>query len=94
MADKIFADGLLVKLPRDGAPEFVLGSLSVKGDEFKKFIDEHVKVSGWLNIDLLIGKSGKPYAALNTYEVEKPESLKEDTIEYPAEEDNSSDVPF
>jgi hypothetical protein len=78
MAEKIFADGLIVKQPRENAPEFVMGSLSVKVEEFKHFLDAHVTNAGWVNIDLLVGKSGKPYAALNTYKPEKPDSLKED----------------
>jgi hypothetical protein len=78
MAEKIFADGLIVKFPREGAPEFVLGSLSIKVAEFVKFLQANEKVSGWVNLDMLVGKSGKPYAALNTFEVEKPDSLKDD----------------
>lgn len=95
MAEKQFADGLIFKLPRDGAPDFVKGSVSIKVAEFVPFLQANEKNSGWVNIDLLVGKSGKPYAALNTYEVEKPDSLKDEpTIEYPAEEINPDDVPF
>lgn len=81
--EKVFTDGLIYKLPRDGAPDFVKGSLSVKVDEFKAFLDQHVS-NGWVNIDLLIGKSGKPYGALNTW---KP---REDVQE--SEQDDS--IPF
>ena len=36
---------------------------------FAKFVKEHNK-NGWLNVDLLTSKAGKPYAALNTWEPE------------------------
>jgi hypothetical protein len=42
-----------------------------------------------------VSKGGKSYAELNTFEVEKPDSLKEEpTIEYPTEDINPDDVPF
>lgn len=98
MAEKTFTDGLIFKLPREGAPDFVKGSLSIKVEEFKAFLDEHVTNSGWLNIDLLVGKSMKPYAALNTFVPEKPGVVKEEVeaapIEYPVEDINPDDIPF
>ncbi len=68
--DKIFADGLICKLRRENAPEWVKGALSFKVDEFKAFLDKHNN-NGWVNIDLLEAKSGKPYAALNTWKPRK-----------------------
>lgn len=92
--EKIFADGMVFKLPREGAPDFVKGSVSILVADFVKFLEANEKKSGWVNIDLKVGQSGKAYAELNTFEVAKPESLKEDTIEYPTEDINPDDVPF
>lgn len=83
MDEKVFTEGLIFKLPRDGAPDFVKGSLSVKVDEFKSFLDQHVS-NGWVNIDLLLGKSGKPYGALNTWKPKEEEGQRL----YP------NDIPF
>lgn len=96
MADKTFADGLIVKLPREGAPDYVLGSLSFKVAEFKAFLDKHEKVGGWVNVDLAVGKSGKPYASLNTYEAERPMSLNEMAGETPlgSPDDTGDAIPF
>lgn len=69
---KTFADGLIVKKPREGAPDFVMGRLSFKVDEFVAFLSKHKDTQGWVNVDLLIGQSGKPYAALDTWKPEKP----------------------
>jgi len=64
--EKIFADGLIYKAPRQGAPEYVKGSLSVKVDEFKAFLDKHNN-NGWVNLDFLQSKNGKLYFALNNW---------------------------
>jgi hypothetical protein len=98
MAEKAFADGMIFKLPREGAPDYVKGSVSIKVAEFVAFLQDNEKNSGWVNIDLLVGKSGKPYAALNTYQLEKPDSLQEE--EEPRDVSDHSDnvggseIPF
>ena len=94
MAEKVFADGLMFKR-RDNAPDYVIGSLSIKAEEFKKFLDEHVSNAGWVNVDILTSKGGKPYCALNTYKPEKPDVVKEEAaIEYPDAEIKPDDIPF
>jgi glycerol-3-phosphate responsive antiterminator len=83
-----FADGLIVKTA-DNQPDFVIGKLSIKVDEFVKFINANQK-NGWVNIDLLKGKSGKPYAKLNTYEAKTDGGNKN-----PNQFDNDkSELPF
>ena len=67
--DKIFADGFIVKR-NDTAPEFVVASVSVKVDDFGKFVKEH-QDNGWINMDIKKSQQGKFYAELNTW---KPES--------------------
>ena len=64
--EKIFADGIIYKAPRSGAPDYVKGSLSVKVDEFKAFLEKHDN-NGWVNLDFLKSKNGKLYFALNTW---------------------------
>lgn len=65
--EKIFADGLIVKDPSPKAPDFVLQSLSFKVSEFVEFLKKHEK-KGWVNVQMKRGRSGKPYAALDTWE--------------------------
>lgn len=73
--ETIFVDGMIFKKKHDNAPDFVLGSVSIKADELTAFLEKHKKDDGWVNIDLLKSKEGKPYFKLNTF---KPEP-KEDT---------------
>jgi len=63
--NKIFADGFIVKR-KDSAPEFVVASVSVKVEDFGKFVKEHQE-NGWLNMDIKKSQQGKFYAELNTW---------------------------
>jgi hypothetical protein len=65
--DKVFVDGVIFKKPNENAPEFVKGKLSIKVKDLIEFANTHHK-DGWLNIDLLEARSGKYYAALDTFE--------------------------
>ena len=65
MSDIIFADGLIVKR-REKAPDYVLCSLSVKVSEFIETLEKHQR-DGWVNIDCLVSKAGKPYAKIDDF---------------------------
>lgn len=67
MANKNYATGLYFNHKRQGAPEFVIGSISVKKDAFIQWLNS-VKTNdkGYINIDVLDGKE-KPYCVLNEY---------------------------
>lgn len=65
--EKIFADGLRFERPREGAPEFVKGRISVQAEKFIPFIETHKDERGWLNFDLKQSKEGKLYLELNTF---------------------------
>lgn len=61
-----FVDGMMFKKPREGAPDFIKGNISVKVDDFVKFAKAHAN-EGWINIDLKKSKEGNLYLALNDY---------------------------
>lgn len=67
MAENKFVPGMIAKAPRDGAPSFVKGSISVKIHEFRKFLDGLDPDQEWLNIDLKESQGGKLYAAINDW---------------------------
>jgi len=62
----VFADGIIFKRPREGAPDFVKGSLSFKVEEAVAFLQKHVD-NGWVNVDLKKSKGGKLYLQLNDW---------------------------
>ena len=91
MTDKIFAEGIYFSAPNEKAPDFVKGKLSFKVLDAIKFLEANVNNAGYVNCDIKESKGGKIYVELNTFKVEKPESLKEET----QEESNLDDsVPF
>jgi len=75
--ENIFADGLSFKKPRENAPDFIKGCLSVKVDQFTAFINKYQK-NGWVNIDLKKSKKGTLYLALNTYEKKEVPTINQD----------------
>jgi|TARA_R100000049_G_C1949000_1_gene95526 hypothetical protein len=70
---KTFADGMIFKNPRENAPEFVKGAISIKVEEFKAFLDKHNN-NGWVNLDLLKSQKGPLYFALNDWKPTTPAS--------------------
>ena len=84
--EKVFADGFIFKR-KENAPEFVVGSMSIKVDEAMAFLAQN-ETKGWVNLDVKLSKGGKYYVELDTW---KPsvEKFIEKVSEKPAE-----DLPF
>ena len=93
MADDIqFVDGLIVKAPRPGAPDFVKASISIRVEDLGKWLREQYKAGNkeWINVDVKESKGGKWYAAVNTF---KPEKKAAPEQKRPME-DMADDIPF
>lgn len=74
-----FVDGLIVKAPHERAPDFVKASISIKVADLGVWLREkHKAGEEWVNIDVKAAKSGKWYAAVNTYKPEKKEYSEND----------------
>ena len=73
MDDK-FAKGIFFKSPADNAPDFVIGRLSIKTEEFFNYVNS-LETDGWVNLDIKRGKSGKPYLELNTWKPTKGDGI-------------------
>ena len=74
MAEKEFPKGLMVRMPREGAPEFLKFSISIKRAEFGNWLREK-KDQEWINLDVKVSKEGKLYAEVNNW---KPKEKKEE----------------
>ena len=89
MADEIeFPNGLMVKKPRDGAPDFVKASISIKREELIEWLSS--KNGDWINLDVKEAKSGHWYSSVNTF---KPKQESKPGANVPAAE-YDSDIPF
>jgi len=85
MADDIvFVDGLKFDRPREGAPEFIKGRISIHADRLTAFIAAHKNENGYLNVDLKKSKKGDLYLQLNTYKSAKQEVPKDIADSLPA----------
>lgn len=100
MSDKIFADGMFFKRPREGAPEYIKGSVSIKVADFIPFVEKYTK-EGWVNLDLKESKGSKLYFELNTWskgqekKVPQSEMTNSDGSPIPFPNDiDPNDVPF
>jgi hypothetical protein len=93
--DKVFGEGIFFKT-KENAPDFVLGAVSIKVDEFIVFLKDNVK-KGWVNMDLKESKGGKHYFQVDTWEPkakapDEPTKAKaKPKVAPPAEE---VDLPF
>lgn len=66
MSDEIeFVSGLIVKAPREGAPDFVKASISIKRLELIDWLQG--RDGEWINLQVKEAKSGKWYAAVDTW---------------------------
>ena len=68
--EKTLAEGLFFKEKHQNAPEFVIGGLSIKIDQFAKFVKDN-KDGDYLNFQILKSKAGKPYIVVDTWKPEK-----------------------
>lgn len=68
MSDKIYAKGFYANAPRQNAPDYVKGSISIKVEDAINFLKENQNEKGYVNLDLLTSREeGKFSLLLNKY---------------------------
>jgi hypothetical protein len=77
MSDIRFVPGLSFFKPHSNAPEFVLGTISIRGEQLVPWLRENHKElandKGYINLAVKVSKSsGKPYVCVDTYK-KKPD---------------------
>ena len=94
MSDIKFVDGLIVKAPRDGAPDFVKGSISIKREELIAWLTK--EQGEWINLDIKESQAGKWYAAVNEWKPANQQSANQasQNRQAPDEEGFDDDIPF
>lgn len=76
MSDTVFIDGLSIYPPRDGAPSYVKGAISIDPIKFAEFMrknGQYINDKGYIRADIKVSKGGKWYLAVNTYGLTEPE---------------------
>ena len=95
---KEYANGIWGGGPREGAPDFVRGSLSIMPERFIEWLQRQTpNEKGYVRLDILTRKSGDGWSfPLNTY---KPSAPRDDTPvaddpESDRAADQDADLPF
>jgi hypothetical protein len=86
--ENIFADGFFFKR-NEKAPDWVIGSLSVKAEEAIAFIKKHKNDKGYVNLAIKTGRAGNHYVSLDTFQ---PKGKKQE--EAPAQQEEGEDGPL
>ena len=101
MADKVFPKGVFAFPPRQGAPDFVVGSLVVTLEDFKAFVNGDGKqyLSDYngkkqLRLQLTKTRDGKLSVSVDTYKKDEQAPANKHVQNNAADDDNSDSLPF
>lgn len=65
---KTFANGIFFNEKRENAPDFVLGGIDIKPNDLIEWLNTQTpNQKGYVKLDILKSKAGKPYIAVNDY---------------------------
>ncbi len=81
-----YPKGIFINPRREGAPEFVRGSISIKAEDAVAWIKEVVNEAGYVNIDVLNGDKGL-YLKHNDFKPKPKQDNQEEAID-------PSSIPF
>ena len=75
--EKEFVDGLIIKAPREGAPDFVKANISIKREELIEWLGK--QEGEWINLNVLASKKdpSKWYAEVDNWKPKTEEKKEE-----------------
>ena len=92
--EKVFCDGFNFER-RENAPDFVVGRLSVKVEKAKEFLEAHKNDRGYVNMNILMSRSGGYYVEKDNWQPKKQENGSwTPKVEESQVVDNGDDAPF
>jgi len=94
MDEKEFIDGLFVKAPRPGAPDFVKGAISIKRADLGNWLRNKQTDDGWINLDIKESKAGKWYCEVNNFKPEKKDAAEGAPFNDKIPNEELEDLPF
>lgn len=65
MSDTKFIEGLIVKPPRENAPSYVIGKISMRREALIQWLQQ--QTGEWINADIKESQGGKWYAAVDDW---------------------------
>ncbi len=71
---KQYTKGIWFNQRTEKMPEWVIGKLSIKKNDFKNWLaNQQPNDKDYINLDILMGKENKPYICVNEYKREEKE---------------------
>lgn len=74
--ETIFTDGLVIRMPSEKAPDYILLKVAVKAHKFFQWCQNHQDEKGWVNITIKRSQKGTIYADLDTWKPEKKDEYE------------------
>lgn len=94
MSEKVFASGFYFNEPHGKAPDFVLGNVSIRPDQFIPWLQsQKASEKGYVRISIKRSQGGKVYAELDTWEPEVART-EDPGMVGDAGSDIDDDIPF
>lgn len=90
--EKEFPEGLILKAPRDGAPDYVIGSVSIRKADFLAWLNG--REGDWVNLNLKRGQSGKWYAEVDNWKPQGGGTGPTRRAPDPRKEEPEDEIPF
>lgn len=98
MSDKTFAEGIYFNPPHEKAPEYVLGSISIRPNAFISWLEKQPEnAKGYVKLSIKrSAKTGKEYMELDTWEpASRGEGPRQETRGGPSlPQDFDDNIPF
>ena len=95
MSDKEkFAPGVYFDLPRDGAPEYVMGGVTIDLARFLPWAIERAKTDPKLRLDCKKSQEGKGYTQINDWKPQGGGTGPTRRAPDPRKEEPEDDIPF
>jgi len=96
MSDIKFVDGVYFSKPSERAPDFVVGNISFVPEKIIAWLnDQTPNEKGYVNCQIKIARSGKPYVALDDYQPrerrEEPQGQRQAPPPQPPYDDGAGD---
>ena len=99
MSDKTFAEGIYFNPPHEKAPEYVLGSISIRPAAFMTWLNAQPEnAKGYVRLSIKRSAKGKEYMELDTWDpASRGEGRRQESQggpNLPQDTDFSDDIPF
>ena len=94
--ERKYPKGIWFNQPHPNAPDFVIGKISIKRQDFLEWLDkQNVNEKGYIYLDVKESREGEPYCEVNDFKFKKRENQNKPPVSnMPEEKVDPKGVPF